>query len=37
VTLDDIDLMCSFSLSSIHIVMHALILLAKPHIQDLGS
>jgi hypothetical protein len=31
VTLDHIDHMCPLSLSSIHIGMHALILLHKPH------
>jgi hypothetical protein len=31
VTLDNIDPMCSLSLSSSHIGMHALILLPKPH------
>jgi hypothetical protein len=31
VTLDHIDLLCSLSLSSKHIGLHALILLPKPH------
>jgi hypothetical protein len=31
VTLDHIDSRCSLFLSSIHIGLHALILLAKPH------
>jgi hypothetical protein len=31
VTLDDIDPMCSLSLSSSHIGLHVLILLPKPH------
>jgi hypothetical protein len=31
VTLDHIDPMCSLSLSSSHIGLHALILLPKPH------
>jgi hypothetical protein len=31
VTLDHIDHMCSFFLSSSHVCLHALILLPKPH------
>jgi hypothetical protein len=36
VTLDHIDPMCSLSLSSMHIGMHALILLPKPHTLGFG-
>jgi hypothetical protein len=36
VTIDHIDPMCSLSLSSIHIGMHILILLPKPHTLGFG-
>jgi hypothetical protein len=36
VTLDHIDPMCSLSLSSIHIGLHALILLPTPHTLGFG-
>jgi hypothetical protein len=37
VTLDHVDPMCSLSLSSIHIALHALILYLSLILQDLGS
>jgi hypothetical protein len=37
VTLDHIDHMCSLSFSSIHIILHVLILYLSLILQDLGS